>query len=162
DVHPTRHCGERTAVPGSNRLFRQHVVPGRSFRWHVVRMIVTVQKDQRCLVVGGGLLGLCTGCALAQRGWRVEVLDAGGAIGHVQAGSKGDARIFRLGYPDSTYVTMATRAGALWRRLEADSGRVLLHGTGQLSFGDEGSLSAIATALSAHDAPCEELSALEA
>jgi len=59
-------------------------------------------------------------------------------------------------------VAMATRAGALWRRLEADSGRVLLHATDQLSFGDEGSLSAIATALSAHDAPCEELSALEA
>jgi sarcosine oxidase len=125
-------------------------------------MIVAVREGRRCLVIGAGLLGLCAAWALAQRGWSVEVLDAGDAIGHARAGSKGDARIFRLGYPEPFYVAMASRAGELWRQLEARSGRTLLHPTGQLSLGDEDSLAAVARALDAHGAPYVAYAAADA
>ena len=113
-------------------------------------MIGAVADDRRCIVVGAGLLGLATAWALARRGWTVTVFEAAGSVGHARSGSKGDARIFRLGYPEPLYVEMAIRAEALWRDLEATTGRTLLHATGQVSFGDDDALAAIANALSAH------------
>jgi sarcosine oxidase len=125
-------------------------------------MIGGVPEDRRCLVVGAGLLGLSAACALAQRGWAVEVLEAGDDIGHARAGSKGEARIFRLGYREPAYVAMAVRARDLWHELEQASGRVLLHRTAQLSFGDQHALAAVEAALTALDAPYEEVAAVEA
>ena len=76
--------------------------------------------NQRCIVVGAGLLGLSSAWALSRRGWDVVVLEAGTTPGHDRAGSKGDARIFRLGYPESHYAAMAVlaqaRAGARSRK----------------------------------------------
>ena len=51
-------------------------------------------------MVGAGLLGLAAARSLSRRGWSVDVLEAGDGIGHPLSGSKGDARIFRLGYPE--------------------------------------------------------------
>ena len=113
-------------------------------------------------MVGAGLLGLSTARALARRGWRVIALEAAATVGHRWSGSKGDARIFRLGYPDPLYVEMARRAQDLWRGLEVDAGCRLLHRTGQLTFGDAESLEAIATALASCGAPAEQLSPAEA
>jgi sarcosine oxidase len=122
-------------------------------------MIGSVPEDRRCIVVGAGLLGLATAWALSRRGWAVTVCEAAGSVGHARSGSKGSARIFRLGYPDRLYVEMAIRAEVLWRDLEESTGRSLLHATGQVSFGDDGALSAIATALSPHDRVTEMLTA---
>ncbi len=115
--------------------------------------------SRRCIVIGAGLLGLSSAWALSRRGWRVTVLEAADRPGHTRAGSKGDARIFRLGYPDPAYVDMAVLALARWRELEAASGRDLLHVTGQLTFGDEPTLRAIAGALASAGVPAEELAA---
>ena len=90
------------------------------------------------------------------------VLEAAGAPGHERAGSKGDARIFRLGYPEPHYVEMALLARARWHDLEAATGRRLLHVTGQLTLGDEPALHAIAGALEAAGAPVEQVSAATA
>jgi len=125
-------------------------------------MIVAVPDDRHCIVVGAGLLGLSAAWALSRRHWRVTVLEAADAVGHDWSGSKGDARIFRLGYPEPVYVEMAVRARTLWRHLEAASGRQLLHGGGQVTFGDEASLDAIAAALAAVDSPAERLARGEA
>ena len=125
-------------------------------------MIVAVHDDRRCIVVGAGLLGLSAAWALSRRQWRVTVLEAADAMGHDRSGSKGDARIFRLGYPEPVYVDMAVRARALWHDLEAASGRRLLHGRGQVTFGDEVALDAIAAALAAAGAPSERLAPGEA
>lgn len=78
------------------------------------------------------------------------MLEAADAIGHPLAGSKGDARIFRLGYPEPHYVAMAGAAGTLWRELEERSGRRLLHVTGQLSFGEADMVEALAASLAEH------------
>jgi sarcosine oxidase len=102
-------------------------------------------------------LGLCAARALTRRGWSIEVLEAGDLIGHPLSGSKGDARIFRLGYPEPHYVEMAIAARTLWRELEDEAGRRLLHVTGQLSFGDAAEVDAVAHSLARHGEPAERL-----
>ncbi len=122
-------------------------------------MIGVVLDDRRCLVVGAGLLGLAAAWAMTRRGWQVLVLEAAGAPGHERSGSKGGARIFRLGYPDPLYVEMAVLARTRWRDLQAKTGRQLLHETGQVTLGEEGTLEAIAEALEAAGAPVERVPA---
>jgi sarcosine oxidase len=113
-------------------------------------------------VIGAGLLGLSAAWSLSRRDWSVDVLEAADGIGHPLAGSKGDARIFRLGYPEPHYVAMASAARTLWRALEETSGRRLLHVTGQLSFGDTQLIDALAVALGDHDDAVEPMTRHEA
>ncbi len=87
----------------------------------------------------------------------MRVLEAGATVGHELCGSKGDARIFRLGYPEARYVEMALLARDLWRSLESASGRSLLRVTGQLSFGDARSVEEVGRALALHGVPGEVL-----
>jgi sarcosine oxidase len=88
----------------------------------------------------------------------VLVLEAAATTGHERSGSKGDARIFRLGYPEPHYVDLALLARARWHQLEAETGRQLLHVTGQVTMGDEATQQAIAAALTAAGAAVEEIS----
>ena len=113
-------------------------------------------------MIGAGLWGLSAARSLSRRGWSVDVLEAAAGIGHPLAGSKGDARVFRLGYPEPHYVAMASAAGTLWRELEEQSGRRLLHVTGQLSFGDTELVEALAGALADHEDAVAPLTRLEA
>ena len=113
-------------------------------------------------MVGAGLLGLSSAWALARRGRDVRALEAASAPGHERSGSKGDARIFRLGYPEPHYVEMALLARDRWHELEAATGTQLLHVTGQLTLGDETAQHAIASAMTAAGAPVDELSATAA
>jgi sarcosine oxidase len=107
-------------------------------------------------------LGLSAARSLARRGWSVEVLEAADTIGHPFAGSKGDARIFRLGYPEPHYVEMAIAARALWHELEGQVGRPLLHVTGQLSFGEADEVAAVAASLARHGEVAEPMTQGEA
>jgi sarcosine oxidase len=109
-------------------------------------------------VVGAGLLGLAGARALGRRGLEVVVLEAD-TPGHARAGSKGNARIFRLGYPDPLYVQMALHALDLWNQLEDETGHTLLHVTGQLSFGPD--MEAVANVLEAGGVDHNRLSATE-
>ena len=120
-------------------------------------MIEDVPDHRRCIVVGAGLLGLSAAWALTRRGWSVQVLEAAAMPGHERSGSKGDARIFRLGYPEPHYVEMAVLARRRWRELEAATGRRLLHVTGQVTLGDEATLRAIAGALADAGAPVAQV-----
>ncbi len=123
-----------------------HRVPERSHR--------TQAERHQCIVIGAGLLGLSAAWSLSRRGLDTLVLESDGP-GHERSGSKGNARIFRLGYPDPFYVQMALQARELWRDLEALSGQPLLHVTGQLTFGSE--VGAVAQAMSEAGAPGEFL-----
>jgi sarcosine oxidase len=111
------------------------------------------------IVVGAGLLGLATARALASRGREVIVLEQAG-IGHPAGGSHGSCRIFRLGYADPGYVSLASRARERWRELETERGRRLLHPAPHLTFGD--GLDAVQAAMAAAGAPCELLPAATA
>ncbi len=113
-------------------------------------------------MVGGGLLGLSAAWSLARRDWDVTVLEAGPSVGHAWSGSQGDARVFRLGYPEAHYVDMALLARDRWRELEQASGRRLLHVTGQVTFGDARALTDIGKALAAHGVRVDELTREEA
>jgi sarcosine oxidase len=110
------------------------------------------------VVIGAGLLGLATASALSQRGVESVVLEAD-SPGHDQAGSKGSARIFRLGYPDPLYVQMAAHSLGLWHALEKASGQSLLTETGQVTFGP--GAEQVALALQTAGVPCHQLSASE-
>jgi sarcosine oxidase len=110
-------------------------------------------------IVGAGLLGLAAARALAARDMDFVLLEQA-AVGHDGAGSKGSCRIFRLGYPDTGYVTAARQAGELWRELEAQTGRQILVPTPQLTFGPQ--LTAVHEAMRAAGADCEPISQEEA
>jgi sarcosine oxidase len=110
-------------------------------------------------VIGGGVLGLSAAWALARRGREVAVLDQA-PIGHSGGGSHGTCRIFRLGYNDPAYVTLAGRARALWGELEGACGEQLLFPTPQLTFGPQ--MPQVRAALRAAGADCDVLTAAEA
>jgi sarcosine oxidase len=111
------------------------------------------------VVVGAGLLGLATARALARRGREVILLDQA-EIGHETSGSKGSCRIFRLGYDDAEWVSMAMRARGPWAELEDECGRRLLRPTPHLTFGQQ--LDAVRDAMRAAGAPYELLTEDEA
>jgi len=105
-------------------------------------------------VVGGGITGLSAAWALHRLGRDVVVLEQA-TVGHAGGGSHGACRIFRLGYDDPQYVTLALRARALWTEAEQDSGERLLHPTPQLTFGPQ--LPAVRDAMLFAGAACEQL-----
>jgi sarcosine oxidase len=110
-------------------------------------------------VIGAGLWGLSAAWALRQRGHEVLVLDQG-EVGHVEGGSHGSCRIFRLGYEDPAYVTLAARARDSWTELEEAAGEQLLVPVPQLTFGPQ--LDEVRAAMEQAGQPGELLSAAEA
>jgi sarcosine oxidase len=109
-------------------------------------------------IVGAGLLGLAAGQALAARGRDVVVLEQA-EVGHPGSGSKGSARIFRLGYPDPYYVAAARQARDRWHELEARSGRRILRPAPHLTFGT--GLRVVHDAMTAAGAPSQLLQKVE-
>jgi sarcosine oxidase len=91
-------------------------------------------RDVEFAVVGAGVLGLSAAHCLVRRGHQVVVCEAT-TVGHRGSGSKGSARIFRLGYDDPGYVRLAMVAHRLWRRLEDTSDTAIVTTTGQVTFG---------------------------
>lgn len=110
-------------------------------------------------VVGGGLLGLSAAWALSKRGREVLVIDQV-PTGHITSGSHGACRIFRLGYDQPAYVSLARRARDTWTELEDVCGERLLHPTPQLTFGPQ--MDQVRDSLARAGAPAETISAAEA
>jgi sarcosine oxidase len=87
------------------------------------------------IIIGLGAMGSATALELASRGHRVLGFDQFTSP-HNRGSSHGQTRIIRKSYwEDPRYVPLLLRAYDLWRRLEADSGQVLLHITGGLMIG---------------------------
>jgi sarcosine oxidase len=116
------------------------------------------RTDVEFVVVGAGALGLGVARALARRGREVVVCEQAG-VGHGGGGSKGSARIFRLGYDQPWYIRMAMASARLWAELEEESGTRLLVPTGQVTFGP--ALHLLVDSMAAAGAPCEEIAASE-
>lgn len=86
------------------------------------------------LVIGGGINGLSTAWAAAKRGERVALADPLPLLNEHNA-SNDESKIFRLAYGrDEEMTRFALRALALWRELEAVSGRKILHQNGLVMF----------------------------
>jgi sarcosine oxidase len=80
-------------------------------------------------------MGSAVARALARAGLRVAGCDARQPP-HDKGSSHGESRIIRAAYfEDPVYAPLARRAQALWRELEAESGRALLRVTGGLNIG---------------------------
>ena len=91
------------------------------------------------IVVGVGGVGSAAAFHLAARGLRVLALERHG-LGHPYGSSHGLTRIIRLAYFEHpSYVPLLRRAFALWRELERGLDEPLLHVTGSLDVGREGS-----------------------
>jgi sarcosine oxidase len=87
----------------------------------------------RVAVVGAGVMGLATARALARAGSEVVVYEQF-ERGHARGSSHGRSRIFRLAYPEPSWVRLAQEALAGWRELEAETGEQLLELTGLLEI----------------------------
>jgi sarcosine oxidase len=116
-------------------------------------------ERREVVVVGAGLVGLSVAAELATRGRDVLCLERE-SVGHPWSGSKGDARIFRLGYDDRLYVEMAKRCLKGWAELEERAGETLLMPCGLVSFG--GGLEELAEAMREAGGDPEELDAAQA
>ncbi|HYZ26044.1 MAG TPA: FAD-dependent oxidoreductase, partial [Geminicoccaceae bacterium] len=86
----------------------------------------------KVIVVGGGIMGLCTAWALCRAGHEA-VLYEQGAIPNPLASSFDQHRLIRFTYGAMTgYARMVHEAHAAWERLWADLGQSQFHPTGTL------------------------------
>ncbi len=126
-----RAARRNVGLPGPRR--RHHDRHGASARPRMARpRLVTPDPHgpaaparAEIVVVGGGITGLSAAWALTRRGREVVVLDQA-PVGHSGGGSHGSCRIFRRGYEDASYVTLAGQARRPWTELEDVSGERLL------------------------------------
>ena len=89
------------------------------------------------IVIGVGGMGSSTVHQLARRGKRVLGLERFDII-HDRGSSHGVNRIIRLAYfEDPAYVPLLRRAYELWRELQRETGRQILHITGAVDAGPE-------------------------
>ena len=127
-----------------------------------VRMIEVVPDDRRCVVVGAGLFGLFGGLGPDRAGLERSSPGDGRGARSRALGSKGDARIFRLGYPGAALRRDGHAGPATLARPRGRHGSPAPPRPGQVTLGDEATLRAIAGALEAAGAPVEQVAAGEA
>ncbi len=96
-----------------------------------------MRKSYDAAIIGSGAMGSATARHLARQGKKVICFERFGPS-HDQGSSHGESRVIRQAYFESPeYVPLAIRSYALWRELEADLNRSLLHITGGLMIGSE-------------------------
>jgi sarcosine oxidase len=83
----------------------------------------------RVAVVGAGVMGCATAWALRARGAEVSVHEQFG-LDHARGSSHGRTRIFRVSYPDPSWIRLAQEARAGW--LELDPSLLGLYGLVEL------------------------------
>src|SRR5579863_1877469 len=94
-----------------------------------------VGRSFDAIVLGLGAMGSAAAYELASRGARVLGIEQFTSP-HDKGSSHGGSRIIRQAYFESPdYIPLVLRAYELWRRLERDSGKSLLHITGGLNIG---------------------------
>jgi N-methyl-L-tryptophan oxidase len=120
-------------------------------------------SQQSVIVVGGGVMGLSAGCALAARGLDVMVLERH-TVAHDWASSHGLSRAIRHEYGGAAiYTAMVARSLALWDELADETGRHLYTETGILQLGqtDDGHTLPGLEVMRAAGLPVERLDAEE-
>jgi sarcosine oxidase len=92
-------------------------------------------------VVGGGVIGLSSGRALARRGYAVTVYEQF-TVGTHLGSSSGASRIFRISHPEAEDVRLARRALEAWQAL--DPGLLMFNGLLEWGEGTEARGAALA------------------
>ncbi len=113
------------------------------------------------VVCGLGVTGSAALYQLARRGVRTLGIERF-APGHDRGSSHGETRVIRLGYFEHpSYVPLVRRAAALWRDVEIEAARTLMHVTGIVEIGPPDGTLIAGTLASArlHDLPHETLAA---
>ena len=90
--------------------------------------------------------------ALARRGRSVVAFDALGSA-HPLTSSTGASRSIRAAYADRLYVRLALEALASWRALEVETGRSILHLTGQVDLAPAAMLDQLEAGMAARVSP---------
>ena len=90
--------------------------------------------DAEVVVVGAGVMGLAAAEALSRARTRTIVLEQFTA-GHDRGSSHGNARIFKVSYPEPEFVRLAQESLARWRQLEAETGDEIVTTTGTIDVG---------------------------
>src|SRR5580658_9443197 len=111
------------------------------------------------IVLGVGGMGAATCYELAHRGHRVLGLDQFSLV-HDRGSSHGETRIIRKAYFEHpNYVPLLHRAYELWRELEGETGRQLMHSVGLFIAGSPACESVAGTlrAAALHQLPLERL-----
>lgn len=117
----------------------------------------------KTIIVGGGVMGLCTAWALARTGHDVELFEQG-PLPNPLASSVDEHRLIRHPYGDHAgYARMIDDAFAAWDALWRDLGRSLYASTGTLALTGNGAdwAARSATTLSKIGRPMTELSLAE-
>ncbi|MDR2165477.1 MAG: bifunctional tRNA (5-methylaminomethyl-2-thiouridine)(34)-methyltransferase MnmD/FAD-dependent 5-carboxymethylaminomethyl-2-thiouridine(34) oxidoreductase MnmC, partial [Zoogloeaceae bacterium] len=99
---------------------KRHMLVGRFRSRKPARFLAPPPGERHALVIGAGVAGTSAAAALAQRGWRVEVLERHGAVGQGASGNL--AGVMRpLPSADDNFLSRLTRAGfhAVLRALRA-------------------------------------------
>lgn len=97
-----------------------------------------MELDAEVGVVGTGTMGSMTLWQLARRGINAVGFEQF-ALGHDRGAGAGETRQYRAEYLEPEVLPIMARATGLYRQLEADSGMELLHLTGGLTIGPDGS-----------------------
>jgi sarcosine oxidase len=97
-----------------------------------------MEIDYDVAIVGGGIMGLACARALGEYRKRICCFEQF-TLGHARGSSHGNARIFKLCYPDSNFVRLAKRSLKQWRELERESGEEILctHGSIDVASSEE-------------------------
>jgi sarcosine oxidase len=111
-------------------------------------------------IVGAGIFGLSTAYEMARRGHSVVAIDRFGS-GHPATSSTGASRSIRVAYDDPFYVNLAQEAIESWHRLEGETGRKILHLTGQVDLGPAEKLRSLAKMTRLAGAAIDELDAAD-
>lgn len=93
--------------------------------------------ERDVIVVGGGIMGVCTAYHLATRGRSVLLLERGALADRPPRSSSADrAKIFRSAYGDDMAMTrLCQRSFRWWRQFEAASGTRLFEQCGMVVYG---------------------------
>ena len=92
-------------------------------------------------IVGAGIFGISSAAALARRGHRVEVHEAGDRLPSERAASRDTSKVLRLEYgaDSGLYAPRVAEALRRWRELEDQTSTRLVHRTGYLALTTDGS-----------------------
>lgn len=112
------------------------------------------------IIVGAGIFGLSTAYELARRGHKVLLIDRFGS-GHPATSSTGASRSIRIAYDHPFYIELALEAIESWHRLESETGRKILHLTGQIDIGSHEKLAELSRAVHAAGAKIDEVDSAE-